>query len=149
MKLEDFSYKGGVDTEWNFFKDLFLAFLTFIERTVVQPEAKWVRERGMGLGKVRKPGLELGTPEAQRRYMSARCLRCHRRQPECIFEFKNDRRWVVKWKRSINAFFPNGTSFKLSSEFLECEMLQKWNAKKVHTVHVFLCEHALDGHDWP
>uniref|UniRef100_A0A672LBG0 ABC transporter domain-containing protein n=1 Tax=Sinocyclocheilus grahami TaxID=75366 RepID=A0A672LBG0_SINGR len=40
---------------------------------------------GVGSGKVHEPGLERGTPEAQRRYMSARCPRGHWRRPFLSF----------------------------------------------------------------
>ncbi len=46
-----------------------------------------MRERGVGLGKVREPGLELGMPEAQWHYMLARCPQGHRRRQQVIFYY--------------------------------------------------------------
>ncbi len=49
------------------FKILVLGILClYLDRTGGQ-ETKWGRERGMGLGKVREPGLKLGMPEVQQR----------------------------------------------------------------------------------
>ncbi len=46
------------DREENYLNIYFLAFLPFI---MIWQEVKWKRERGMGSGKGRVPGLELWT----------------------------------------------------------------------------------------
>ncbi len=56
------------------FYNYYCHFCLLFDRTVDRHETKLERERGgTGSGKVREPGLEHGTPEAQRRYMSTRC----------------------------------------------------------------------------
>ncbi|KAK2905454.1 hypothetical protein Q8A67_007253 [Cirrhinus molitorella] len=43
------------------------------------------REKGVGSGRVLEPGIELGTPVAQRRCMSAHCPQGYRRRLHCMF----------------------------------------------------------------
>ncbi|KAK2885655.1 hypothetical protein Q8A67_016492 [Cirrhinus molitorella] len=47
------------------------------------------RVKGVGSGKVLEPGIELGTPVAQQRCMSAHCPQGYRRRPvrgrQCVF----------------------------------------------------------------
>lgn len=61
-----------LDPDFFLFLRIFFIFCCFCLFIMIghRWEAKWVRKRGKGSGKVREPGLRLGSPEAQ--YMLAR-----------------------------------------------------------------------------
>ncbi len=105
-------------------------------------EAKWERVIGVVSGKVFESGFELGTPVAQRRYMSALCPWGYRRQRWWQFFLG----WAIPLMLVLLFFLKNETErfieVKQSMIFCLCvQAVAQINARSPH-------DHRLWAHIW-